>query len=185
MLRIVKLISLVGLTSLTCLSQNNGNTPEKKPPSAPVAERGPKNFYQLSFVARELENERVVNSRLYSIILSSGNERGSIRAGQRVPFSTASGEKTEWQQIDVGVSIDCGKLEELGDKVALHVLAEISNLAETHGDNTPPPALPIIRQNRWESTVVLPLKQPTVLYSSDDPASKRKMQLQLTVAPIR
>jgi type II secretory pathway component GspD/PulD (secretin) len=178
-------MSLAGLTGMTCLPQNTGNAPEKRPASGAPAESGPKSFYQLNFVVRELENERVVNSRSYSIILSNDNERSSIRAGEKVPFSSISGERSEWQQIDVGVNIDCAKLQDLGGRVALKISAEISSLMENHGDSSPPASLPIIRNNRWESNVMLPLKEATILYSSDDPASKRKMQLQLTVTTIR
>jgi hypothetical protein len=90
-----------------------------------------------------------------------------------------------WQQIDVGVNIDCRKLEELGDRVGLSILAEISSVMENHEATSSSSLPPIIRNNRWESTVLLPIKQPTILFSSDDPASKRKMQLQLTVMPIQ
>lgn len=185
MLKMILAMGLAGLTSLTCWSQSGESTPNNRPASVQRAESGSKDFYQLSFVVRELENDRVVNSRSYSMILSSGGERGSIRAGEKVPFASVSGERTEWQQIDVGVDIDCAGLEELGERIALKIKAVISSVMENHGDGSPPPSLPIIRNNQWESTVVLALKQPTILYSSDDPASKRKMQLQLNVMPIR
>jgi hypothetical protein len=32
--------------------------------------------------------------------------------------------------------------------------------------------------------VIVPLKKPTVVFSSDDVASKRQMQLELTATPI-
>jgi hypothetical protein len=44
--------------------------------------------------------------------------------------------------------------------------------------------MPTIRQNRWVSTVAVPLKKPTVIFSSDDLTSKRQMQLELTATPI-
>ncbi len=46
------------------------------------------------------------------------------------------------------------------------------------------PGRPTIRQNRWTSVTIVPLKKPTLLFSSDDPMSKRQMQLELTVTPI-
>ena len=134
---------------------------------------------------RETENEHVINSRSYSMIMSNGMERNSMRTGEKVPFSSGSGGMTEWQQIDVGVNIDCRKLEDLGDRVALDVSAEVSSVVENQGGNSSPSPRPIIRSNRWDSRVLLAQKQPTILFSSDDPASKRKMQLQLTVTPVR
>ncbi len=46
------------------------------------------------------------------------------------------------------------------------------------------PTQPTVRQNKWDSTVIVPLKKPTVLFSSDDLTSKRQMQLELTATPI-
>lgn len=184
MFRLVMVVSLAGLISLPCLSQTGGSGSEK-PATVQQAENLPKKFYQLSFVVQELENERVINSRSYSVIMSNDKPGSSIRAGEKVPFSSTSGTSTQWQQIDVGVNIDCSRLEELGNAVSLSVKASMSSVMEAHGENSPPSSLPIIRNNQWESSVVLPLKQPTILFASDDPASKRKMQLQLTVTTIR
>ncbi|MBV9158024.1 MAG: hypothetical protein JO097_17295 [Acidobacteriaceae bacterium] len=139
-----------------------------------------KTFYQLVFVVQEVENERVINTRSYSMIVH-GTERSSIRAGQKVPFSTTSGTSTQWQQIDIGVNIDCRKLEVIRNKASVDIKAEISSLMENSKPDNP---VPMIRQNQWESTVEVPLKQPSILFSSDDPASKRSMRLQLTVTPI-
>jgi hypothetical protein len=68
-------------------------------------------FYHLNFVVQELANERVINSRSYSMIMSEA-EQSSIRAGEKVPFSSTSGPNTQWQQIDVGVNI---KLSQTGN----------------------------------------------------------------------
>jgi len=118
------------------------------------------------------------------MILRGGIERGAIRSDQSVPYPTRSGPNAEWQQVNVGVNIDCFKLEELGGQVSLSIKADISSVIESHGEAGPSPSLPIIRHNRWESAVLLAVKKPTILFSSDDPASKRKMQLLLTVTPI-
>jgi hypothetical protein len=59
------------------------------------------------------------------------------------------------------------------------VTAEVSSAAET----TDAPA-PVIRQVKWNSPVIVPLRKPTIIFSSDDPSSKRQMQLELTAIPI-
>lgn len=185
MLRTMMLLALAGLLSLQCPAQNNGNTSDKQ--AAQTAESIPKKFYQLNFVVRELENEHVINSRSYSMSRRADTERTSIRTGEKVPYSysSTSGSSTPWQQINVGVNLDCDKLEEIGDQVALTILAEISSVVDTNGEASAPLSMPVIRTNRWQSTVPLHLNQQTVLFSADDPASKRKMQLLLTVTPIR
>lgn len=178
MLKLMMMASLAGLTSLTCLPQTSATTPEK-PTSAQLAQ-GAKNFYQLSFVVREVEGERVINSRSYSMITRTDKQRSSIRAGEKVPFASVTGGTTQWQQINVGVNIDCRELEETGDRLSLYISADISSMMEGQEQNGSTSSTPIIRSNQWDSMVTVPLKQPTILFSSDDPASKRKMQLQLT-----
>ena len=183
MLRSIVVLGLAGLMSLTCLAQSDASASDKKPNTAQTASNGSKQFYHLQFAVQEVENERVINSRSYSMIMS-GMEGSSIRAGEKVPFSSSSGANTQWQQIDVGVNIDCKELEITANGVSLDVKAEISSVMESKGANSPPASLPIIRNNQWESRVILSLKQPSILFSSDDPASKRTMQLKLTITPI-
>jgi hypothetical protein len=182
MLRSMIIVGLVGLIGLPCLAQSGSSSPENKP-SPQSAERASKTFYQLSFVIKEVENERVINTRSYSMIVQ-GMEQSSIRAGEKVPFSSTSGANTEWQQINVGVNIDCKQLEVTGNRASLDIKAEISSVMESSKADSPPPSLPIIRNNQWESKVVVPVKQASVLFSSDDTASKRTMRLELTVTPI-
>jgi hypothetical protein len=184
MLRLMTVLGFAGVMSFVCLAQTEGGASEKNSTVSQAAASGPKHFYLLRFVVQESENERVVNGRSYSTIMSE-SELSFIRAGEKVPFSSTSGANTQWQQIDVGVNIDCRKLEITPGGVALDIKAEISSVMESHGANSPPASLPIIRNNQWESRVVLPVKQSTVLFSSDDPASKRTMQLKLTVTPIQ
>ena len=174
---------MVIAAAITCFGQS-ANAPDNK--SATNAPKIEKKFYKFNFVVRELEGEQVINSRSYSIIMSNDTERdhGQIRAGEKVPFDSGSGSgTTQWQLINVGVNIDCSRVRELGERLAVRILADISSVA-TARENGPPSPQPIIRNNQWESEVLLPLRQPTVLYSSDDPASKRKMQLQVTVTPV-
>lgn len=181
MLRTIAVLVLTGLMSLTCLAQSDASPSERKP--GQTESNGRKQFFHLQFVVEEVENQHVINTRSYSMIMSE-MEKSEIRAGERVPFSSTSGASTQWQQIDVGVNIDCNGLQITANSAALNVKADISSVMESKGANSPPASLPIIRNNQWQSRVVLPLKQPSVLFSSDDPASKRTMQLKLTVTPI-
>src|SRR3569833_1092414 len=88
MLRSIMMISLAGLMSLPSLSQTGDRAAEKQSAAPQTGESASKRFYQLSFVVQELDNERVINSRTYTMIIK---ERGSIRAGEKVPFTSARG----------------------------------------------------------------------------------------------
>ena len=151
----------------------------------------PPKYYRLDFVVKEVEDGKVINGRSYSTIMQSGERStAQIRTGNRVPVSTG-GDKSTVQYYDVGVSIDCRpapverpdfiQLESEG-RLALNISAEISSIAGSQ--EAAPASPPIVRQNKWSSNVLIPIKKPTLVFSSDDATSKRKMQLELTATPI-
>ena len=83
--------------------------------------------------------------------------------------------------IDVGVNIDCRAAKEIQDQLALNVAAEISSVAADPSSST----LPLVRQTKWSSNVIVPVRKPTTIFSSDDPTTKRQTQLELTAIPIK
>jgi len=132
-------------------------------------------FYKLDFVVKEVEGGKVLNSRAYSTMILAANEgRAAIRIGTKVPFQTTP----EIRYADLGVNIDCDHVREMDGGLALRVAAELSSVAEQQNP-------PVIRQNKWDSNVVVMLRKPTVLFTSDDPASRQQMQLELTATPVR
>lgn len=167
------LIALVaGALGAPCFAQN------EKSPDSNATPTTKEKFYHLNFSVRELEGERIVNSRDYSMILSSPGKHSSIRAGAHVPVSTGGGGSRD---VYVGVNIDCDLAQEVGNQFLLHVSSDISSMFQTGEKGT---EIPMVRSNSWQSDVVVPLRRPTLLFSSDDPATKRKMELVLTVTPL-
>jgi hypothetical protein len=59
----------------------------------------------------------------------------------------------------------------------LRVDTDISSVAQ---ESNPP----VVRQNKWDSNVTVPLRKPVVVFSSDDLTSKHQMQLEITATPI-
>jgi hypothetical protein len=113
-------------------------------------------------------------------------DTASIRAGSKVPFAVG-GQTSQFQYIDVGVNIDCRYIRELQRDLSISVSADISSVPSESAAPTATgaaPPMPIVRQNRWSSLVIVPLRKPTLIFSSDDVASKRQMQLELTATPI-
>lgn len=149
-----------------CLAQSE--TP--KQPEAPKA-------YQLDFVLKELEEGKVINSRNYSLMVTAVSGGGSIRSGDKVSVLVKGGPQPDYSYVDVGVNIDCAAVLEMQGKLALNVKADISTAQ-------PETSRPLIRTTRWSSNVIVPLKKATVLFTSDDTTSKRRMQLELTAAPV-
>lgn len=144
-------------------------------------------YFKLDFVVKELDEARTVSARNYSAMVATGRpSRGcSIRTGTRIPIQTNSAGTTNVQvnYYDVGVNIDCNTATELGSQLSLVVSADISSLpAGREASSTLPP---VVRQNRWTGNVVVTIGKATTLFSSDDLDSKRKMQLELTVNPVK
>jgi hypothetical protein len=139
-------------------------------------------FYHLDFVVKEVDGGKVVNSRSYSTMISTGDFDNVIRTGNKVPYQTGAG-PNNYQYLDVGVNIDCHQAREVDNQLALLVTAEVSNLAPGQTAASGPP--PLVRQNSWRSDVIVPLRKPTVIFSSDDPTSTHKIQVELTATPIK
>lgn len=144
----------------------------------------PGKFYKLTFVVKEVEFDRTVNSRTYQTMVSTdrtNNPGCSIRAGSKlsIPSSPSS---TSTTFVDIGVNIDCSFVRDLDDELSLRVSAEISSIPEDSATK----GYHLIRQNRWNSFVVVPLSKPTLIFLSDDVTSnKRQLQVELTASPIR
>jgi len=143
-------------------------------------------FYKLDFVVKEVEGGKVLNARAYSMTTSDKekiNDHSEIRTGSKVPYSTnANG--SQYTFLDVGVSFDCYHIVENRDTMSLVLVADISSVVEEPASPSAPMHPPVVRQNKWASGVVVPLKKPTVVFSSDDLTTKRQMQVELTATPI-
>ena len=137
-------------------------------------------FYHLDFVTKELDDNKVINSRNYSMTVSD-KSAGSIRTGNKVAVPNGTG--NQYQYYDLGVNIDCHDMREVLGQLTLTVSADISAVALESGTASSMP--PAIRQYKWNSTVIVPLRKATQIFSSDDLGSKRKFQLELTATPIK
>jgi hypothetical protein len=147
----------------------------------------PQKFYKLEFVVKEVEGGKVLNARTYSTMaIADVIGHPQIRAGGKVPYTLDSKTSPSFQYVDIGVNIDCNSIREVERGLTMNVIASITSMPSDPA--APTAALmtaPSIRSYTWGSVVILPLKKPTLIFSSDDPASKRQMQLELTATPIQ
>ena len=139
----------------------------------------PAKYYKLEFVIKEVEGSKILNSRAYSLVTSSG-DRSDIRAISKVPWASKQGTSTEVQQISVGVSIDVRGIKEMDSRLSFTASVDISAVKE----DATVQSTPVIRQNSWTSTVVAPLKKPTLVFTSENTDSKRQMQVEVTAVPF-
>lgn len=147
-------------------------------------------YYHLRFVIEELNADgKATNSRTYTSTVSTArDEFASIRSGSRIPIvtsATGTDEKasvTQFQYIDIGANIDARHARALGDELALNVTAEITSMAAALD---PRLHQPIIRQNKWQAVVLVPVGKPAVIFTSDSLDSKGSMQMVLTATPAQ
>ena len=170
-------------------------------PKAPLAVKvpdAPDLYYRLDFVIQEVSAEgKPTNSRSYTCTIGTSRadrqeQSATIRTGNRVPILTGayaptSGTEnklaTQFQYIDVGVNISAQSAHEVGSQLALYLKTELSSLAPdpspTAGND------PVIRQNSWQSLILIPLAKPTVVFKSDDLDTKGGMQVVVTATPLQ
>jgi hypothetical protein len=153
-----------------------------------AAGTSPERFYRLNFTVEEVNDAgKVANTRTYVATISTGHPGGQqIRTGSRIPVATGSHDgSTQFQYVDVGVNFDVRFVKEIGDKVSFALTAEVSSLAqEEHAVQGSPVGDPVIRQNKWDSSVLIPIGKPTLVFSADDLDSKGKMQVELTAIKV-
>lgn len=175
MTRIALLFALLGTL---CWGQNEVQKAKDERPR----------YYRLEFQIKDLESGKVVNSRSQSMILSTdqrSSRNGSVRTGSRVPYTSGNDANSiQYSYSEIGVNIDCRVLTEFENQLDLKISVDVSGIGTP---TEPSPNIPpVIRQIRWESNVTVPLKKPTVVFSSDDPASsKRTIQFEVTATPLK
>ena len=192
------LLLFIPAVVLRSRAQETANAPE-----AAKAPEPPTRYYHLEFVVQELGSDgKPTNSRTYSTVVGTdrhGREQiSAIRTGSRVPIITGalrsptdapnqSKLEYQYQYIDIGVNIDAENVHEVGQQVAIYLKAEISSLAAESAPSTASGLIndPVIRQNSWQASVLIPIGKPTVVFSSDALENKGAMHIVVTAAPLQ
>lgn len=185
---------LLAVACLLMLAGGVGFGQEKSESTTSYAQAVSGKHYQVVFVVQDVESGRVINSRRYATDMALVGEKsasGSIRTGSRVPIATGSynsgssnvGVQTQFTYVDIGFNVDFDQARLEGNQVYVWLRADLSSVD---------PALsggqlhePTIRHNSWSAGVTVPLGKPTVVFSSDDLDSKRTIQVELTVTPMK
>ena len=149
----------------------------------------PEHFYRLNLTVEEINDAgKVENTRSYfeTVVTGRGGAQGQIRTGSRIPIATGAHDgATQFQYVDVGVNVDVRQVREIGEKLSFTLTAEVSSLAqEEHTVAESPVGDPVIRQNKWDSSVLIRVGTPTLVFSADDLDSKGKMQVVVTATKV-
>jgi hypothetical protein len=166
------------------------STPAPEPTKAPQT---PGHFYHIDFVVQELGADgKPVNIRSYAATVSTDpRDHGtSIRTGSRIPVATGSYPSgspqalvnTQFQYVDVGVNIDARNAHEIGRQLSLDLVADVSSIGATNDASL---HQPVIRQNKWQASVLIPIGKATVVFTSDSLDSKGSMQIVATATALQ
>jgi hypothetical protein len=171
-------------------SGGQASTPAQDETQAPAV-----HYYHLDFVVDELGSDgKPVNSRTYTTTVNTdAHSTTSIRTGSRIPIVTGSygggGEgkasalvNTQFQYQDVGINIDVRHVHEVARQLGLDVTADLTGVAPGTDPNL---HYPVIRQNRWQASVLIPVGKPSVVFTSDSLDSKGSMRVLVTATPIQ
>jgi hypothetical protein len=143
------------------------------------ADSEPVTFYKLDFTVKEMEAGKTLDSHSYSVRIPAIGMPASIRAGNKIPLVAPNG--TDFTYLEVGTNFDLRHFKEVAGEVSVEVAAEVSGIPS----GTEKSSKPIIRQNKWNSTVSARLGKPTMIFSSDDQSSKRQTVVEMTATPVR
>lgn len=145
----------------------------------------PAHYYRVTFTVQEVDQAgKPTNSRSYETTLSTHARPVSIRTGSRIPFVTATnkdGSPDSWQYLDTGVDIDVQQVQEVGRELGLTINADVRGAAKSDDPKT---QQPIIRNNKWNAPVLVPIGKPTVVFTSDDLEDRGSLRMVVTATPI-
>ena len=172
------LVAKRALAVLLAIGVQQARAQESAPAKTSPAEKV-LSAYRLDFAVNELEDGKKVNSRQYSMDLSSDSSE-EIKIGSRVPVEPKQG---EFEYIDIGTNI-WSRLEDRTGQISLVARVEISNFAISEQSQSHD-SRPLIRQVKIDGSTIAALGKPMVIGSADDPNSQRQFQLEVTVTKLR
>ncbi len=162
------------------------NAPEKSVTEKKAPERKATGTYRLEFRITELEGEKKINARAYSLLMTG--DRSTLKAGTRVPIQSASETPVkQFQYFDVGQNITSWGLFENDHGISVSMDIEFNNFALPEQATAIPAGYPppMVRQFHAQTTTALELGRPTVISTLDDPSSKRTFQIEVTATRVR
>jgi len=172
--------------ALQSFAQDASKAPEPSQASEMAA-----HYYHLEFVVQELSKEgKPTNTRTYTTTVSTDSHgMTSIRTNSKIPIvvsetstNNASSPTVSFQYQDVGVNIDAMHAREIGRQLSVDITANITSVAENLDARLHEP---IIRQNKWQAVVLIPIGKEAVVFTSDALDSKGSMQLAVTATPMQ
>jgi hypothetical protein len=168
-----------------CVAIASARAQDATPPKAettPQAQTPPRS-YRLDYTLTELEDGKKIDSRQYSISVGGGTPsgrpwQGRVQIGTRVPVDMKS---DGTQYVDVGTKIS-GLISMRDGAQVLDTDCDVSSVAL---DEAKVDGRPILRELIIRNEAPVTVGKAVTVGTADDPNSKRKFQLEVTVTEIK
>jgi type II secretory pathway component GspD/PulD (secretin) len=147
----------------------------------------PHKTYRLTYTITEVDGGKRGAPQHFSMVVATG-ARTVFKQGTKIPIVTGSTEaaaspnNTQFQYIDIGVSIDA-RLE--GSADGLHVATKIEQSSLAQEKTIAGVQEPVINQTVLEATSPAIPGKPVVLGSLDFPGTTRHQEIELTSELVR
>jgi hypothetical protein len=178
---VLLVVTAFAVTAAGALAQDSNSGPPPKPQD---------HFYKLNLVVQETNDAgKVTNERTFVTLVETGiGSTQSIRSDVRVPvpvepLPAGSGANTQYEYRDAGIDFDVREVKEIGTELSLRLGVNVNGIST-------PQALPtggsahIIRQNKWDSGILIPIGKATLAYSADSEEGQGKMQVMVTATRV-
>lgn len=193
MRKIVFFCSILLLVPIVTPIAGAQETSAKQPATAAPVQ--PVHYYHLDFIVEDLDvSGKVVNSRSCSTIVDTEHppQTSMIRTGSKIPIIIGSSANEagkpnsidEYQYENIGVDLDIFNVHEVGRQLAFDLTANLSGEASSTRSAGQDPNHPVIRENRWQSKVLIPIGKRTVVFTSDSLDSKGSTRVVVNATPI-
>ena len=147
----------------------------------------PRKLYRLTFTLTQMDGGTKVGVQHFGLVAAAGM-RSTLKRGSKIPVVTetnseASGAQTQFQYLDVGISLDVTP-EEYAGGIRLKAKVEDSSVAP---EATPIANVqePVVRQTTLEGSSFAVLGKPLVLGSLDTPGSTRHTEVEVLVEVVK
>ena len=151
--------------------------PQQTQPEAPR----PIHSYHLEFSLNELEDGKKINSRQYSMDVSTASNNGRVQAGTRVPIVKADGSV---DYLDVSTRISVSHIVERDGALSIDFSCDVQSPAPADGASGLG-KLPILRTLSMNGAAILTVGKAAMVSVADDPNSKRQFQLEVTATQLK
>ncbi len=159
------------------------DTGSPKAEATPQAQTAPRS-YRLDYTLTESEDGKKIDSRQYSIVIGGGTQngrpwQGEVQIGTRVPVVVKSDGTIEY--VDVGTKISGS----ISMRDGAQVLNTNCNVSSVVPDEAKVDGRPILRTLSIRNETPVMVGKAVTVGTADDPNSKRKFQLEVTVTEIK